>query len=130
MATGSRAEAELRFLTAVIDAIPDPVFVKNRKHQFLAVNDALCRFVGRQREELLGKSDDAFFPLEQARTFWAHDDLVFSSGQVDENEEPITDRAGNRYIISTRKATFKDEHGNDVLVGVIRDVTAQRQSVD
>jgi PAS domain S-box-containing protein len=124
----SRVEDELKFLTSVIDAIPDPVFVKNRQHQFVAVNTALCRFIGRPRDELLGKSDFDFFPKSQAETFWAHDDLVFDQDTVDENEEPITNAQGEQHIISTRKAAFWDANGRQVLVGIIRDVTAQKRS--
>jgi len=44
------------FLHGIVNAIADPVLVKDRQHRFIFVNDPMCRFLGRSREELLRKS--------------------------------------------------------------------------
>ena len=48
-----------------------------------------------RKEELIGKSDFDFVPPEQAEVFWRKDDLVFSTGEENENEEKISDRSGS-----------------------------------
>ncbi len=49
------------FLDALINAIPNPVVVKDDKHRFIAVNAAVCAFLGRTSAQILGKTDYAFF---------------------------------------------------------------------
>jgi PAS domain S-box-containing protein len=124
---GARDEALDRVADAVVvtdaDEVADPIFVKDRDHRFLYVNDALCELTARKREELLGRSDYDFFPKEQADVFWRQDELVFTSGRTDANEETLTDAKGQVHILVTKKSTWTDREGRKVLVGVIRDIT-------
>ncbi len=107
----------------VLDQVPDPVFVKDRNHTWIMLNDAMCAFMGYPREELLGKSDFDFFPPEEASVFHERDEMVFESRKLDENVEFFTDANGQRHTISTKKTVFKDSSHPDVLIGVIRDIT-------
>ena len=117
-----------QFFKRTLNTIPQPVFVKNRRHRFLFVNDAACLYLGFPREQMLGKTDHDFFPAEQADKFVALDDLVFTRGGINLNEETITDAAGNEHVILTTKAVFEDENGEPVLVGVITDITERKRS--
>jgi PAS domain S-box-containing protein len=53
----------------IINAVADPIFVKNEARRFVLVNDALCRLVGHSRDVLIGKGDDDFFPPAEAAVF-------------------------------------------------------------
>lgn len=116
------------FLNSIINTIDDPVFVKDKNHKWIIVNDAFCKLIGHSREELIGKSDYDFFPKEEADVFWEKDRVVFESAQTDENEEQFTDKEGNKHIISTKKSIFVNEDGSKILVGVIRDITKLKQT--
>ncbi len=116
------------FLNTVINTVADPIFVKDRRHRWVALNGAFCRFMGYRREELLGKSDPDFVPAPEARVFWARDDQVFIDGGENVNEENFTDASGVTHVIVTKKTVFTDEHGDSFLVGVIRDVTELRRT--
>jgi diguanylate cyclase (GGDEF)-like protein/PAS domain S-box-containing protein len=115
------------FLKRILDAIPNPVFIKNDFHQWITFNDAFCRMMGKTREELIGKSDFDILPEDEARVFWEKDDLVFSGEAVNENEEPITDGNGETRWLLTIKAPFFS-NGTKYLVGVITDITARKQA--
>jgi len=117
-----------RFLHNILNTIADPMFVKDSQHRLVIVNNALCRLLGYSREELIGKSDYELFPKEEADVFWSKDELVFSTGKENENEEYLTDSQGNRHVISTKKSLFYDGAGNKMLVGVIRDLTLRHQA--
>jgi PAS domain S-box-containing protein len=117
------SETTHAFLESVVDRIADPVFVKDRKHRLVVVNEAECRLAGRKRSELIGRTDYDFFPKEQVDVFWRQDDLVFETGQEDVNEETITDAGGVRRTIVTKKTLFVDAAGEKYIVGVIRDIT-------
>ena len=127
------AEEELKrsqgFLEAIIDNIPNPVFIKDRKHRLVALNRACADLSGYPREEMLGKSDYEFFPKEQADFFWKKDEEMFRTGKVvDIPEEPITDREGTVHYTHTKKAPLRDASGKIThVVGIIEDITLRKQ---
>ena len=127
-----RAEEALQrsqtFFHKVLNTVAQPVFVKNREHRLVFVNDATCAAWGYAREDLLTKGDEDFFPAEQVRVFHEKDDLVFASRVPNLNEERITDARGNEHVVLTKKAVFADESGEDVLVGVITDITERKKA--
>ena len=117
----------MTFLLQMINSISDPIFVKNRQHQWVLLNDAFCHLIGHSREELIGKSDYDFFPQEEADVFWERDKLVFTTGITDENEELCTDSYGVTHLLLTKKCLFENELGDHFLVGTIRDLTQQKR---
>ncbi|MEH2211540.1 PAS domain-containing sensor histidine kinase [Nostoc sp.] len=112
----------LAFLHQTINAISDPIFVKDRQHRWVLLNDRYCDFVGHSREELIGKSDYDFFPQPEADVFREKDELVFTANITNENQDIFTDAQGITHLISTKKSCFEDETGNKFLVGSIRDI--------
>jgi len=118
------------FLDQIINAMPNPVFVKDEHHRWLIINDTLCDFMGYGREQLIGKSDYDFFPKEQADVFWEKDDLVFKSETVHTNEESLTDSAGKLCTILTKKSVMTDINGEKILVGIITDITERKKMED
>jgi diguanylate cyclase (GGDEF)-like protein/PAS domain S-box-containing protein len=115
------------FLYSVINTIPDPVFVKDRQHRWIVLNEAYSRFVGYPVEELLEKNEFDVLPQEQAQHFWEQENLIFHSGEQNEIEEQITDMRGYTYHIATKRSLHKDSAGNVLLVGVMRDITQRKR---
>lgn len=115
------------FLNKIINAIPDPIFVKDSQHRWIVLNQAYSRLIGYPLEELLEKSDSDFFSPEQARVFRTQDQQVFATEQEQEHEEEFTSRSGNTYQIATKRSLHKDSAGNLFLVGVIRDITERKR---
>ena len=108
------------------DGMKDPIFFKDKAHRWVAFNNAFTRLVGKPAEELIGKSDPDYFPAEQVAVFWAHDDMVLSTGKSDLNEEYLTSNDGSVRVIQTRKAPIYDPEGEVIgLVGIIMDITEQ-----
>jgi two-component system CheB/CheR fusion protein len=117
-------------LASILEGLPTPVFVKDRAHRWVLLNDAACAFIGHSREELIGRSDHDFFPQEEADEFWRKDDEVFATGRVNENEERFTDAAGKTHVIITRKSLHVDADGSRFLLGVITDITPLHDAAD
>ena len=128
-----RIAAERRLLAihqyqqAMINHIPDPIFMKDRQHRWIGGNKSFWEFMNGPPEKFIGKSDYDFFPESEADIFWEKDDKVFTSGGVDINEEFFTDSKGKRHVLSTKKVAFQDENGEPFLVGIIRDITDLKQ---
>ncbi|MCJ8282390.1 MAG: diguanylate cyclase, partial [Rivularia sp. ALOHA_DT_140] len=114
------------FLDELINTIPDPIFVKNEKFQWIVVNDAYCKLIGYPKVDLLEKSEYDFFPKQQAERFRLRDKLVLKNHYPQENEEEFINATGQTYIIATKRSLHKDVAGNLFLIGVIRDITERK----
>ncbi|MEG4206996.1 CHASE2 domain-containing protein [Microcoleus sp. Pol7_A1] len=114
------------FLQSLIDTIPDPIFVKDRNHRCLVLNQAYCRFIGYPLEILTCRTDYDLFPQAEAEIFWQQDELVFQTHQPRENEEYFTDAHGITHLIATKRSLHQDAAGNLFLVGAIRDITERQ----
>lgn len=115
------------FLDRVINAIGDPVFVKDEQRRFVLVNDALCNIVGRPREGLLGQDGDDMFPPEQGDIFRTVDAAVLDTGEENLNEESLANLAnGEVHLLVTRKSRYLDPSGRRFLVGSLHDITKRK----
>ncbi len=127
-----QAEEALResqeYLDKIANSISDPIFVKDRQHRLILVNDAECLLIGKKREEILGRTDYDFFPKEQVDVFLEKDEVVFETGEENENEEEITDSNGATRTIVTKKTLYADKSGNKFIVGIIRDITRRKEA--
>ena len=127
-----QAEAALReageYLDRIINAIGDPVFVKDEHCKFVLANDALCALLGIARNELLGTTAAEFLPPDQMDHFLEVDRKVLSSGEENLCEEALTASDGSIRTIVTRKTRYVNIQGARFVVGVIRDVTDRKQT--
>lgn len=114
----------------IINSIPDPIFVKDREHRWVLLNEAHAQMIGIPTEGMLGKTDHDYFPKAQADIFWAKDEVVFETGIENINEELWTDSKGILHTIVTKKNLYIDDKGNKFIVGVIRDITDLKNTQD
>ncbi len=114
------------FLTEIINAAGDPLFVKDGQHRWVLVNDAFCDLWRHSREELIGRSDPDVHAPELAAVFWERDDEVFCTGRNSAYEERLIDGRGRERVVVTRKSRYIDRYGNSYIVGTVRDITEQK----
>ena len=114
-------------LQSSLDQMPDPFFVKNLRHEWIAFNEAFCVMLGHRPAALLGKSDPEFFPPEQVENFWRGDDMIFSSGAPLQTEDEINYADGTLRTIWTRKFPLRGPSGAVIgLCCFITDITDLR----
>ena len=133
MAERSVLENERKILRALIDNIPDFMYVKDAESRFLVANAHLARVVGAETpEELVGKTDFDFFPKNLADTFYEDDQGVMWSGQPLHNrEEKTVDSEGNERHVLTTKVPLRDHTGQVVgIAGVGRDISERKTMED
>jgi two-component system, sensor histidine kinase and response regulator len=118
--------SERQVLRALIDNIPDFMYVKDSDLRFVMANLAVARQMGAKTcEELIGKTDFDYYPPDMAKTFYGDELRVIRSGQAELNrEEDGIDPAGNRSQILTTQVPLRDKNGRITgLAGVGRDIT-------
>ncbi len=126
---GEKMRESEQFLNFLLNAVPTPIFVKNRRHQWQLMNDAFAQLLGKSKEQLIGKSDYEGFSKEQAYILWQHDELTFSKGHS-VNEEFLTNAEGSIRAVITQRTIDTNAQGNQYLVGVITDITERKQMED
>jgi PAS domain S-box-containing protein len=125
-----RIEATNNFLDAILENIPNMVFVKEAKElRFVRFNKAGEDLLGYSRAELIGKNDRDFFPKEQADFFIAKDREALGSNSItDIPEEAVETKWGTKWL-HTRKIPIKDVEGKVAyLLGISEDITQARET--
>ena len=122
-----RYRKAFNYLKKIINSIADPIFVKDRQHRWILLNDAFCSFTGYSRDELRGKTDYDIFQGNEAEIFWTKDEIVFTTGEENINEEQVTDAKGVVHTMLTKKNLYTDERGEQFIVGIMRDISQRKQ---
>ena len=116
-----QAEQALRqseyFLDTLLNAIPLPVFYKDREGRYLGFNKAYEAFFGATREHLIGKSVLDLSPPELAKIYHAKDTELFESREMQQYESQVKDSHGSLHDVIFSKAVFNDHQG--VVSGLI-----------
>ncbi len=122
-----RAENNRRFLKTVIEHIPDAIFIKDKKHTLLEMNQANAEVIGQPQQALLGKTDQDFLPVDLAEKFHERDNQVFTSNQILEAEDKTVWGDGQEHIAYTRLIPIPNAAGQpEYLLGITQDVTEVR----
>jgi PAS domain S-box-containing protein len=119
------SEAEL--LRALIDNLPDLIYVKDDQSRFLVANRAVAEQMGTTPQELLGKSDFDFYPHELAMSFYRDEQRIVVHGEeLVDREETCVDSDGNEMVLLTTKLPLRARDGRiSGIMGIGRDITAR-----
>ncbi len=116
-----------RNLSTIINTIPHPVYVLDRGHRFVLVNDRFCQFIRKSREDLLGRTPGIFFSRNDAEAHYELVEAVFrgEDRKEEETEQRLPD--GHLHTLVTTPAQYTDAAGSGFMVGVIQDITERKK---
>jgi len=128
-----QAEDTLResvlFQNSLLEAIPIPVFYKDRDGRYLGFNKAYETFFGATKDKLIGKSVFDISPPELAEIYHAKDSDLIKSGGVQQYESQVRNTQGGLRDVIFSKAVFADRQGNiSGLIGAILDITERKSA--
>jgi glucokinase len=122
---------EKNTLRAIIDNIPDNIYLKDRKCRFTKMNRAIIEWFGYENEEqVLGKTDFDIFTAKHAQKAYENEQEIMNTGQPLVNyEEKETWEDSSITWVSTSKVPLQNSRGNTVgIIGISRDITAAKQA--
>jgi PAS domain S-box-containing protein len=127
----AKLEEQLRaketFLNSLFETIPMPVFYKDRDGRYQGFNKAFEDFIGKSKDELVGKTVFEVNPPELARLYHAKDSELFENLGVQVYEAKITDARGGSHDVVFHKAALVNDLGAvSGLVGTVQDVTERK----
>ena len=123
---------ERRMLRALIDNVPDFMYVKDARSCFVVANASLAKSMGvTSPADLLGKTDFDFYPKRLANQYYEDEQNVMRKKKaLIEREEESLDGDGNRVALLTTKVPLVDKNAQVIgIAGVGRDIT-ERQRVE
>jgi PAS domain S-box-containing protein len=122
--TGATLRETEEMLRTISDAIPDPLFVKDRASRWLFANPGALAAIGKESEQVLGKSDAEIYDDRAiAERLIATDRRVMESGRAEVVEETVQTPGGHRVFLST-KVPYRGADGTVVgIIGSARDIT-------
>ncbi len=123
----NRVENNQRFLKTVIEHIPDPIFIKDRNHTWIEMNQANATVIGRSKQDLIGKNDEHFFSSELVDEFYRRDDEVFTSNQIFEYEDKTIWGDGQEHTAYTRLIPISGASEEpEYMLGITNDITERK----
>ena len=129
--TEGSADIDESFLRAVINTLPDLIWLKDPDGVYLSCNTRFEQLYGVQALSILGKTDYDFVDKKLADYFREHDRKAMLKGAPSVNEEWLTFAAdGYRGLFETIKTPMHDRNGRLVgVLGIARDIT-ERSRID
>jgi PAS domain S-box-containing protein len=122
-------QSQLTFLQTLINTIPNPIFYKDRDGRYTGCNVAFENYLGRRREEVVGKTVYDLAPPDLADRYFEMDQALLTDSGVQVYESSVVYADGVRHDVIFNKATFTNMAGElDGLVGVILDITEQKRT--
>lgn len=117
-------------LNQVVENLPDLVMLKKRSgdgFEYVLINSAGEKLLGRDRKEIIGKSERDLFPADEAESVVKANIAVLESGRPRRfTDRKLTTPLGVR-TVETRMVPVED-NGRTLLLAIIRDVTDARAS--
>ena len=124
-------EEQLAFQRQLLDALPNPVFVKGPDTVFTAFNSAYEEAFGVRREDMLGKIvlDLDFFSLAERQAFQEADQALIRRGGQTSEEVLIKMADGRLHNVLYQRRTFKLSDGSrGGMIGTIIDITERHRT--
>ncbi len=123
------SEAHLR---ALIQSIPDLIWLKNRDGVYLSCNTMFERFIGVKEADLIGKTDYDFVSKDLADIFRKYDQKIMATNAVFVTEENVTFADdGHQAVMETIKTPLHDSNGKIIgVLGIARNITKRKKAED
>lgn len=115
-------------LNALLQHIPDPVWLKDLQGRFLLVNQALAEFLGQDAAQLIGRRPDEFVSAGEAELMRQADRRALAQRSALFGEAELQRADGRRVLQAQIRVAVRDERGQLTgLLGLGWDITDQRR---
>ncbi len=122
------AAATEQQMAAIVENTESAIYIKDTDGVYRFANQAVADFLGRDRESIVGKTDDDLFDPEAAADARADDERVMETGESISREvvRPID---GEEHVFLDNKYPYTDADGDVIgVMGVSRDVTERKRT--
>lgn len=120
---------QLWFLQVLMDAIPNPVFYKDREGRYQGCNRAFEKYLGLAKSEIVGRTVYDVAPGELSRKYHEMDMGLMERPGMQVYESSVKYADGTFHDVIFNKATYHRRDGSVAgIIGVILDITERKQA--
>lgn len=120
---------QLRFMQNLIDAVPSPLYFKDKQGVYRLCNKAFEKQLSRPRQEIIGKRNEDLWAMEVAELLEERDKELLSHPGVEMNEISLQHDNGSAYEALVSRATMTDGTGTvQGIIGVTHDITGRKRA--
>ncbi len=120
MSTDGRDKQKLGLISSVQETIlettPNPYVLKNVDFVYVYINKAFADFLGKDKEEVIGKTDRDLFPADEAEKYIAGDKAVMNGCQQQKEEWQVEGSNGLIWLQVLKTPVLDNERN---VVGVL-----------
>jgi PAS domain S-box-containing protein len=120
---------ERNLLRALIDNLPDYIYIKDTSFNYMISNRAFVKLVGARAEtETIGKRSEELFGKEIGGINTQEDSRILETGkEIIDRDEPIVTKEGKKLWLLTTKVPLKDKDNNVTgILGISKDITERK----
>jgi PAS domain S-box-containing protein len=115
------------FYESLIKSVEQKIFYKNTKSVYISCNESYAKDLGIKREEIVGKNDFDFHPMELAKKYRTDDKKAIDSKEKIETIENYN-LNGELRTIFTIKTPVLDDNGDSIgVIGIFSDITERNK---
>jgi diguanylate cyclase (GGDEF)-like protein/PAS domain S-box-containing protein len=123
-----RERRRVELLQAALDNLPTPVFIKDAAGVYRGCNGAFERFIGFQRDFIVGHTVYDIAPPALAAVYQEADNELLARGGTQTYEARVRYADGTEHDVIFHKAVFHDAKGEPRgLAGAMLDITARKR---
>lgn len=122
-------ERQHKLMATVFNTTPGFLVMKDTQGIYQAVNQAFCAFLGKTREQIIGKADGELFPPEDALAYQSQDRRVVLTGQIEEGDYLVAGAEGRRWLHVVKSPIPDDKGGCNGLLCSVSDIS-QRKTME
>jgi len=112
----------------LIENLPQKIFYKDKNSVYVSCNNNYARDLKVNPDEITGKTDCDFHPIELAEKYRADDKRIMESGNTETIEETYV-QDGKEVVVNTVKTPVKNDKGNIVgILGIFWDITERKKN--
>jgi len=127
----SKLHRKAIFLDGLLRSISDPIFYKDISGNYIECNDAFSEFMGRPREEIIGRTDHDLFEKEVADIFRMSERKIMEEDRPRKNEEQVVYPDGRHIFLETLRTPLRTPDGKLLgIMGISRDITNRKCAED
>lgn len=127
-----KIEKQAKLLTTLIDTIPIPVFYKDREGRYSGFNRAFEAFVGKTKDQMIGKSVFEVYerePMEIPERYYDSDRELLEHPGTYHYEWKMMNISGElRDVIIDKATILGDRNSVEGIIGVISDITERKKA--
>lgn len=114
------------WLYSAIDSTSDAIYIKDLQGCYIIVNAKTASIVGKEKSEIIGKTDREFLPLEIANRLIENDRRIIASGFEETLEEVVSEK-GRLDTYTATKTPLRARSGEIIgICGISRNISDRK----